>query len=74
MKEYCFTVTKTGWIHVEADSLEDAEARLQEDFGHYYVVTETGEELSNGWETTGEVELEVECPFYDYEKEEDSNG
>ena len=47
-------------IHVEADSLEDAEARLQESFGHYYVITETGEELSNGWETTGEVELEGE--------------
>ena len=56
MKEFSFTVQKTGWIHVEADSLEDAEARLQENFGHYYVVTETGEELSNGWETTGEVE------------------
>ena len=56
----CFTVQKTGWIHVEADSLEDAEARLQESFGHYYVITETGEELSNGWETTGEVELEGE--------------
>ena len=60
MNEYCFTVTKTGWIHVEADSVEDAKARLQESFGHYYVITETGEELSNGWETTGEVELE-EC-------------
>ena len=70
MKEFCFTVQKTGWIHVEADSVEDAEARLQENFGHYYVVTETGEELSNGWETTGEVELEVECAFNDYEEEE----
>ena len=60
MNEYCFTVKKTGWIHVEAESLEDAEARLQESFGHYYVITETGEELSMGWETTGEVELE-EC-------------
>ena len=58
--EYCFTVTKTGYMHVEADSLEDAEARLQENFGHFYVVTETGEELSMGWETTGEVELEEE--------------
>ena len=58
--EYCFTVTKTGYMHVEADSLEDAEARLQENFGHFYVVTETGEELSMGWETTGEVESEVE--------------
>ncbi len=60
MNEYCFTVKKTGWIHVEAETLEDAEARLQEHFGHFYVVTETGEELSMGWETTGEVELEEE--------------
>ena len=58
MNEYCFTVKKTGWIHVEAETLEDAEARLQESFGHFYVITETGEELSMGWETTGEVELE----------------
>ena len=71
MKEYSFTVTKTGWINVEADSIEDAEARLQENFGHYYVITETGEELSDGWESTGEVELEEECPFYDYEEEDD---
>ena len=56
-------------FHVEADSVEDAEARLQENFGHYYVITETGEELSNGWETTGEVELEEECAFNDYEEE-----
>ena len=60
MKEYSFTVQKTGWIHVEADSLEDAEARLQESCGHYYVITETGEELSMGWETTGEVEEDPE--------------
>ena len=60
MNEYCFTVQTTGWIHVEADTVEDAEARLQESFGHYYVITETGEELSMGWETTGEVELEEE--------------
>ena len=60
MNEYSFTVTKTGYINVEADSVEDAEARLQENFGHLYVITETGEELSNGWETTGEVELEEE--------------
>ena len=69
MKEYSFTVTKTGWINVAADSIEDAEARLQENFGHYYVITETGEELSNGSETTGEVELEEECAFSDYEEE-----
>ena len=71
MNEYCFTVKKTGWIHVEADSVADAEARLQENFGHYYVITETGEELSNGWETTGEVELDPECAFDDYEEDED---
>ena len=58
MKNYCFTVTKTGFINVEADSIEDAEAKLQENFGHFYVITETGEELSEGYETTGEVELE----------------
>ena len=71
MKEFSFTVTKTGWINVEADSVEDAEARLQENFGHLYVITETGEELSNGWETTGEVELEEECAFNDYEEDYD---
>ena len=60
MKEFSFTVTKTGWIHVEADSVEDAEARLHESFGHYYVITETGEELSMGWEPTGEVEEDPE--------------
>ena len=71
MKDFSFTVTKTGYITVEADSIEDAEARLQENFGHYYVSTETGEELSNGWETTGEVELEEECAFNDYEEDYD---
>ena len=71
MKEFSFEVTKTGWIHVEADSVEDAEARLQKYFGHFYVVTSTGEELSEGWETTGEVELDPECAFDDYEEEED---
>ena len=69
MKEFSFTVTKTGYINVEADSFEDAEAKLQENFGHFYVITDTGEELSNGWETTGEVEEELECAFNDYEEE-----
>ena len=71
MKEFSFTVTKTGYINVEADSIEDAEARLQENFGDYYVITDTGEELSNGWETTGEVEEDPECAFNDYEEEEE---
>ena len=26
MKEFCFTVTKTGYMNVEAESFEDAEA------------------------------------------------
>ena len=69
MNEYSFTVTKTGYINVEADSIEDAEARLQENFGHYYVITDTGEELSDGWESTGEVELEEECAFNDYDED-----
>ena len=56
MKEYSFTVIKTGYMNVEADSFEDAEAILQEEFGHLYVITDTGEELSDGWESTGEVE------------------
>mgnify|MGYP001408803192 CR=1 FL=1 len=58
MKEFCFTVTKTGYMNVEADSLEDAEAKLQDNFGHIYVITSTGEELSDGWETTDEVEVD----------------
>ena len=60
LMEYCFTVTKTGYMHVEAESFEEAEARLQENFGHLYVITETGEELSMGWEPTGEVEEDPE--------------
>ena len=60
MKEFSFTVTKTGYIHVEAETVEDAHATLQENFGHFYVITETGEELSIGWELTGEVEEDPE--------------
>ena len=68
MKEFSFTVTKRGYINVDAESFEDAETKLQENFGHFYVITDTGEELSNGWETTGEVEEEIECAFNDYEE------
>ena len=70
MKEFSFEVTKTGSIHVEADSVEDAEAKLQENFGHYYVITKYGEEpADDSWEPTGEVELDPECAFVDYEEE-----
>jgi len=57
MKEFSFTVTKTGYINVEADSIEDAEARLQENFGHFYVSTDGSQEPADGWELTDEVEL-----------------
>ena len=71
MKEFCFTVTKTGWIHVEADSVEDAEAILKDSIHHFYVRTENGEEpADDSWEPTGEVELDPECAFNDYEEEE----
>ena len=43
-------------MNVEAESFEDAEAKLQENFGHLYVITGNGEELSDGWEITNEVE------------------
>ena len=33
------------------------------------MVTETGEDLSNGRETTGEVELDPQFAFTDYEEE-----
>ena len=57
MNNFCFTVIKTGYVNVEAESFEDAEAKLQENFGHLYVITDTGEELSDGWEITNEVEV-----------------
>ena len=57
MNNFCFTVTKTGYMNVEAESFEDAEAKLQENFGHLYVITDTGEELSDGCEITNEVEV-----------------
>ena len=57
MKEFSFTVQKTGWIHVEADSLEDAEAILKENLGSFYVSTDGNQEPADGWELTDEVEL-----------------
>ena len=57
MSNFCFTVTKTGYINVEADSFEDAEARLQENLGSFYVSTDGSQEPADGWELTDEVEL-----------------
>jgi len=57
MKEFSFEVTKTGWIHVEADSIEDAEAILKENLGSFYVSTDGSQEPADGWELTDEVEV-----------------
>ena len=57
MKEFCFTVTKTGYINVEADSIEDAEAILKETLGFFYVSTDGSQEPADGWELTDEVEV-----------------
>ena len=57
MKEFCFTVTKTGYVNVEADSYEDAEAILKENLGVFYVSTDGSQEPADGWELTDEVEL-----------------
>ena len=57
MKEFCFTVTKTGYINVEADSIEDAEAILKENLGYFYVSTDGSHEPADGWELTDEVEV-----------------
>ena len=57
MKEFCFTVTKTGYVNVEADSYEDAEAILKENLGSFYVSTDGSQEPADGWELTDEVEF-----------------
>ena len=57
MKEFCFTVTKTGYINVEADSIEDAEAILKEHLGSFYVSPDGSQEPADGWELTDEVEV-----------------
>ena len=56
MKEFCFTVIKRGYVNVEAESFEDAEAILQENLGHFYVSTDGSHEPADGWELTDEVE------------------
>ena len=56
MNNFCFTVTKTGYMNVEAESFEDAEAILQENLGHFYVSTNGSHEPADGWELTDEAE------------------
>ena len=58
MNEYNFTVQQEGYIFVEANSLEEAEAKLQEYIHHFYVRTEYGEQpADDSWQLTGDVEI-----------------
>ena len=55
MAEYQFTVQQEGYIFVEADSLEEAEAILKDSIHHFYVRTEYGEQpADDSWEV-GEI-------------------
>ena len=56
MNEYNFTVQQEGYIFVEADSIEEAEEKLKNMIGHFYVVTDRGEQPANdSWQLTGDV-------------------
>ena len=64
MNEYNFTVQQEGYIFVEADSIEEAEEKLQNSIGHFYVVTDRGEQPANdSWELTGDVEIVSEGDY-----------
>ena len=64
MNEYQFTVQQEGYIFVEADSIEEAEEKLKNMIGHFYVVTDRGEQPANdSWELTGEVETVEEGDY-----------
>ena len=58
MAEYNFTVQQEGYIFVEADSLEEAEAKLKDSIDGFYVRTEYGEHpADDSWQLTGDVEI-----------------
>ena len=64
MGEYNFTVQQEGYIFVEADSIEEAEEKLKNMIGHFYVVTDRGEQPANdSWELTGDVEIVEEGDY-----------
>ena len=64
MIEYQFTVQQEGYIFVEADSIEEAEEKLKNMIGHFYVVTDRGEQPANdSWELTGDVEIVSEGDY-----------
>jgi len=51
MNNYVFTVTQTGTIDVEANSEEEARSILEQNTGHFYVVTARGEQpADDSWE------------------------
>ena len=51
MTEYQFNVTQTGIICVEADSEEEAREKLENNIGHFYVITDNGEQpADDSWE------------------------
>ena len=55
MTEYQFTVQQEGYIFVEADSIEEAEEKLKNMIGHFYVITDNGEvPADDSWEV-GEI-------------------
>ena len=68
MNNYVFTVTQTGTIDVEANSEEEARSILEQNIGHFYVVTDRGEQLANdSWEV---VDLDEIDDYYDVEEED----
>ena len=55
MNNYQFTVTKTGIICVDANSEEEAREKLENGIGHFYVITDNGEQpADDSWEV-GEI-------------------
>ena len=67
MNNYVFTVTQTGTIDVEANSEEEARSILEQNIGHFYVVTDRGEQLANdSWEVGDLDEID---DYYDVKEE-----
>ena len=56
--EFELSVTQNGTIFVEAESEEEAIEKYQQNQGHYYVITEDGNEVpaSDSWELETEEE------------------
>ena len=68
MNNYVFTVTQTGTIDVEANSEEEARSILEQNIGHFYVVTNKGEQpADDSWEIG---DLDEMDDYYYVEEEE----